>query len=55
MLTIEKPIEMPQWNLSCPRRIRLFGYIFSTSKNKITKLYANKFGRLLVNCNKIVK
>ena len=35
--SIEKPLEMPHWNLLCLRRIGLFVYIFQCSKN--VKLY----------------
>ena len=45
--TIEKPLEMPFWNLLCLRRIGLSVYIFSVSKNKITQPHTDKFDGLL--------
>ena len=45
MCIIEKPLEMPYWNLSCLQRIGQLVYISSVSKNKITKPYTQKFGR----------
>ena len=51
---IEKPLEIPYWNSLCLRRICLFVYVCSVSKNKITKPYAKKYDRLLVNDDKIV-
>ena len=53
-VVIEKPLEMPCWNLLCLRRICLFVYVFSITKNKITKPYAMKFDGLLVNNDRIV-
>ena len=52
--TIEKPLEMPYWNILCLRRICLFVYVCSVTKNKITKPYARKFDGFLVNDDKIV-
>ena len=40
--SIEKPLEMPYWNLLCIQRIGLLVYVFSVSKNKITTPYAKK-------------
>ena len=54
MTTVEKPLEMPYWNLLCIRRISLFVYICGVSKDKITKPFAKKFDGLLVNDDKIV-
>ena len=53
-LPIEKHLEMPYWNLLCLRRIGLLAYVCSVSKNIITKPYAKKLDRILVNDDKIV-
>ena len=52
--SIEKPIEMPYWNLLCLQRICLFVYFCSVTENKITKPHAKKFDGLLVNDDEIV-
>ena len=59
ILSIEKPVELSGFDLSCLRRINAiylkktsaFFYFFSVSKNKNTKPYFKKFGGLLVYYN----
>ena len=61
LFNIEKPIEMPDWNLFCLLRIIadyferfLFVYILSMLKNEIINPDARKLGGLFVNKNKVV-
>ena len=50
---IEKPLQMPDWNLCIYGENGLFVYIFSVLK-KITQPLCQEFDGLLVNKNKIV-
>ena len=58
--SIEKPLEMPNWNLLVIGEVQLidksclFFFIFSVPRNKITQPYAKQFSWLLVNKNKMV-
>ena len=52
---IEKPLDMPYWNILCLWRIGLFVYIFSVSKNKIIQTHIKNFDLLLVNDDNTVK
>ena len=51
---IEKPLEMPDWNLFCMGRIGLIVHISSVSKNKVAQPFAMKFDGLSVHISNIV-
>ena len=51
---LEKPLEMPDWNLLCLRRKWSICLLFQCTEKKSPNLYAKKFAGLLVNNNKIV-
>ena len=54
LITIEKPLELPDWNLSCQQTImadplKIFCLFTFMPKNKVTEPYAHKLGGLVVN------
>ena len=51
-IAIEKPLEMPNWNLLSLRRICLFVYVCDVTKNNITKPHDKKFDGILVTDDK---
>ena len=61
-ITIEKSLDLPNWDSLCRRRITadhlktlsLFAYLFSMLENEITKHYAKKFEGLSLKNNKKV-